>query len=118
MEGEHLLLLYMKDGVRNYVNKPTEAAVCEHIIQLCEEHQIAELQERGRRLGTNALPEVVQYDAADLLNFLDIKLAEVAVLRYSPAEMRYEPMGRNWTKNRLYEHLRGLVGKVAAPQAN
>jgi hypothetical protein len=98
----HLMFLYMVDDVRSYLRCADDAAVCTTAIELCEADLV-------RRRGGEKLSGVLQYDAADLLNFLDIHCAELVVLRYLPAERRYEPQGRDWMKNLLYQYLLNMA---------
>ena len=105
VEPTHLLFLYMIDSSRNYVRCEDDEALCVAALELCE----AEL---GKRKSSRAA--VLQYDAADLLNFLDVQASEVQVLRFLPGERRYEPENREWLKNRLYQHLLGIATSAPA----
>jgi hypothetical protein len=121
-EDAHILFLYKKDGQRTYHTVADQAALCDLVLQLCEEDLLRKRgmlkpssteagdNDTGAEATTTAAPavhhsRVLQYDAADLLNFLDAHLSEVVVLRFNVDDRRYDPEGRDWLKNRLYQSL-------------
>eukprot|EP00672_Neobodo_designis_P024504 CAMPEP_0174832132 /NCGR_PEP_ID=MMETSP1114-20130205/3513_1 /TAXON_ID=312471 /ORGANISM="Neobodo designis, Strain CCAP 1951/1" /LENGTH=157 /DNA_ID=CAMNT_0016065987 /DNA_START=35 /DNA_END=508 /DNA_ORIENTATION=- len=121
----HLLLLYKRDGKRTYHTVRDEQALCDLILQLCEEDLA-----RKRGMADDAAmrtdreadsQKVLQYDAADLLNFMDAHLTELVVLKFNVDDGRYDPEGRDWLKNRIYQSLLGLANaaeKKKADEAN
>lgn len=102
------LVLYSKNGSRSWVERESETKALEHLIELCEEDHIAQMQRQSQLYGSK-MPEVVQYDAADLLNFIDIKLGDLSILRFDPLTKRYEALGRVWIKSRIYELLKSQL---------
>ncbi len=106
--ASHCLVLYSKNSSRTWVERESETKALEHLIELCEEDQIAQMQRQSQLYGTKP-PEVVQYDAADLLNFIDIKLADLSILRFDPQTKKYEALGRIWIKSRIYELLKSQL---------
>eukprot|EP01063_Lacrimia_lanifica_P017697 TRINITY_DN24722_c0_g1_i1.p2 TRINITY_DN24722_c0_g1~~TRINITY_DN24722_c0_g1_i1.p2 ORF type:complete len:101 (+),score=44.44 TRINITY_DN24722_c0_g1_i1:79-381(+) len=47
----------------------------------------------------------IQYDVADLLNFAE-SLTDLCVMVFDPATKHYKPFGKDWVKNKLYNHLK------------
>jgi hypothetical protein len=112
----HLLLLYKRDGGRTYHTVPGEPELCDLILRLCEE-DLARKRGMSEAAATAvdgvANPQkVLQYDAADLLNFLDAHLTELVVLKFDPEDGRYDPEGRDWLKNRIYQSLLGMANEA------
>lgn len=112
----HLIVLYQLDGVKTYHSLANEAELCTHILALFEadligrRQRLGELGARkklnhGEQLRDEDEAEVIQYDAADLLNYLDAHIGEIIALQYLNIERRYAPQGRAWLKNALYRYL-------------
>ena len=132
MEDRHILLLVNVDGARQYQRCADEEAMCDALLSLCEadlvrRRGIADSLEgkpalapsgpapsAAAKAGADGTDEptqfygIVQYDAADLLNYVDVHLEEIVALQFLPAETRYAPHGRDWVKNRLYQQLLGM----------
>lgn len=108
MNEVHYLMLYSRSGTHDWVKRSSEAEVCDYLSSVYEGQQIDKerLKAQSRH---QTLPEVIQYDAADLFNFIDVKISEVLVLRFDPQTAKYTPQGRDWLKSRMYEFLQGQV---------
>lgn len=118
----HLVILYCLDGVKTYTVCSTETAVFEHFFELYENVQINSAKERhkqpsvssGAQPPVSAMPLAVQYDAADLLNFIDFRVSEIAIFSAAerplpPDGTAYRVVGRRWLKEHLYSYLRSRV---------
>lgn len=106
----HWTLIYAREGVRSWQICNSETELCLFFIELYETDRMQRVKQQVDRLGPgHALPEVIQYDAADLFNYMDLRMTDIAVLKFLPEESKYIPLGRNWLKTRIYEYLRANV---------
>ena len=104
----HFLMLYSRSGKHDWVKRNTESELCEYLTVAYEEQQI-EKEKLKAESKSQILPEVIQYDAVDLFNFVDVNISEVLVLKFDPQAKRYNPQGRDWLKARMYEFLQAHV---------
>lgn len=114
----HIILLYRREGQRTYHTVADEDALCELLLNLCEA-ELARKRGLDPALAFDTDREatsqgLVQYDAADLLNFMDVHLTEVVVLKYREDDGRYDPEGREWLKNRMYQNLLAAANSATA----
>lgn len=135
-EQPHMLLMYkpssqasprLLPGVPQFKRLPTANpdAACEVLLDMCE-NELAYRRSNGRRVGAGDASEgapidqfdMLRYDAADLLNFMDSTLEELSILVFQPdgaadttdgSRAVYVPRGRTWVKNRLFAYLRGRL---------
>jgi hypothetical protein len=94
-------LLFMKSGARQYSHFARKDELCEFVITLFEHDEI----EKAR--SANGTVEVLQYGSADLINFLDLKFAELLILRrdMGTTPPRLEQMDAEWLKMQLCQYM-------------
>jgi hypothetical protein len=84
------VVLLDKDGDRRFTFHETEDDVCAFVLSLFEQHRVQEVTEENARSaasrkgagGVSNLPppELIQYTANDVLDFLDLNVSDVQVL--------------------------------------
>jgi hypothetical protein len=98
------LLINSVDGRgRQYHLLPSLDAVIEQFLVMCEA-EVIEKRNAEALEKKQAAPNIVEYDIATILNFLDTRVMEVVVFE-ATAPGVYASYGKTWLKKRAVDYL-------------